>query len=65
MKGRDFERVVCPGCHRQISAYVALGDEGRGLTLVAHNREPARRFDVCPASARPIVLEHGAWRIAS
>lgn len=68
MKGRAYERVVCPGCARTISAYAPHTSEGRELMVVAHNRVAVphriRRGEPCPAAQRRIVYEGEAWRLA-
>jgi hypothetical protein len=61
---REYERVTCPGCHRQISAYVPHFGDGTGLRLVKHKLAKARRRNTpCPFSERIIVRERGKWRL--
>lgn len=69
MKGRTYDRVICPSCERWIAAYVPMGSDGRALVLIAHNRvtirHRVRAGDPCPAAHHRIVVESGTWRLAS
>lgn len=61
---REYERVTCPGCLRQISAYVPHFGDGTGLRLVKHKLAAARsRKTPCPFSDRIIVRDCGVWRL--
>ena len=61
---REYERVTCPGCHRQISAYIPHFGDGSGLRLVKHKLAKARgRKTPCPFSERIIVRDAGKWRL--
>jgi len=60
---RYYERVICPGCHRKISAYVPHRGDGSGLRLVKHKRGTAAGKEPCPLSDRMIVRDHGDWSL--
>ncbi len=59
---REYERIRCPGCHRQIAAYLPQGD-GSGLRLMPHKYGWARRQKTpCPWSDRIVVWGSAAAR---
>jgi hypothetical protein len=63
---RTYERVTCPGCHREISAYIPHFGDGSGLRVVEHNTVKGPRLGgrvKCGLSGRIIVRDKGKWRL--
>jgi hypothetical protein len=65
---RKYETVTCPGCGRQISAYIPHFGDGTGLRTVKHNSIRLAKRGLgkpagCPASQRIIVRRNRAWEI--
>ena len=62
---REYERVVCPGCQRAVSAYVPHCGDGTDVKIVKHCLvDPAKvrtRSATCPASGE-LLGEYKARR---
>jgi hypothetical protein len=56
---RQYERVVCPWCQRDISAYVPHGGDGMALRLVRH--KPVKNPIQCPGSDELVMVKFGSW----
>jgi hypothetical protein len=64
---REYERVTCPGCLREISAYIPHFGDGSGLRVVKHNVKDGR--SPCGVGGQIIVRNQargpaqGKWRL--
>lgn len=61
---REFERIRCPGCQREIAAYVPKHGDGSGLRLTPHHETPSMKARPCAFSRRLVVRDRGVWRLA-
>lgn len=64
----EYERVICPSCHREIAAYVPAYGDGTGWKLRPHvTKAPTDRAGSfatqCPGSGKMVVRQRlsGVW----